>query len=83
MQMLFKDDRGVVRFVPNKIVQHLLDNGGIDMNTLARLPFDDADRRQFAQLIGYSVSGYGDLSYVQRDPESLDEADARASHLLV
>jgi hypothetical protein len=33
------------------------------MNTLALMPFDDDDRRQFAQLIGYSVDGYLDLPY--------------------
>lgn len=37
------------------------------MNTLARLKFPDVDRAQFAQLIGYSVSGYGELSYTELD----------------
>lgn len=54
---------GVLRFKKNAIVEHLLENGGIDMNDLARLSFTDEDRRQFAQLIGYSLSGYYDLSY--------------------
>ena len=52
------------RFVENKIVVYLLDNGVIDMNELAILPFDAEDRQQFAQLIGYSLSGYGQLNYV-------------------
>jgi hypothetical protein len=30
---------------------------------LACLPFSDEDREQFAQLIGYSLGGFGDLSY--------------------
>lgn len=55
---------GVVRFQENAIVRYLLEHGGLDMNKLATLPFNDEDRRQFAQLIGYSQSGYGDLSYV-------------------
>jgi hypothetical protein len=54
---------GVARFQRNKIVEFLLDSGPFDMNGIARLEFDREDRAQFAQLIGYSVSGYGDLSY--------------------
>jgi hypothetical protein len=63
------------RFVPNKIVQYLLDNGGINMNELAIRGFDDEDSQQFAQLIGYSVSGYASLSYVS------DESYIAASNL--
>lgn len=55
---------GIIRFKENKIVSYLLDNGGIDMNKLAILPFSKEDRIQFAQLIGYSVSGFSNLSYV-------------------
>lgn len=55
------------RFVPNPMVEYLLDNGGIDMNDLARMPFTDAAREQFAQLIGYSVSGTSTLGYVSND----------------
>jgi hypothetical protein len=57
----------VLRFKANAIVRFLLDAGPYDMNTLAMMPFTDEDRRQFAQLIGYSVSGYGDLSYAEDD----------------
>ena len=52
------------RFVDNKIVSYLLEAGGIGLNDLAVMDFDNEDREQFAQLIGYSVSGYGNLSYV-------------------
>jgi hypothetical protein len=52
----------------------LLDAGQFDMNQIARMNFDDEDRAQFAQLIGYSVSGYGDLSYASA--ESVAAADA-------
>jgi hypothetical protein len=62
-----KDEQGVLRFKANAIVRFLLDAGPYDMNTLAMMPFTDEDRRQFAQLIGYSVSGYGDLSYAEDD----------------
>lgn len=55
---------GVARFKSNAIVRLLLDDGKYDMNRLALLPFSDADREQFAQLIGYSVCGFNELSYV-------------------
>lgn len=66
MQPLEYDERGVLRFRENAIVRYLLDNGGIDMNHLAGMSgrFSRADQMQFAQLIGYSLSGYADLSYV-------------------
>ena len=58
------DVDGVQRFKKNAIVEYLLDHGGIDMNHLARKEFSVEDREQFAQLIGYSFSGYASLSYV-------------------
>ena len=62
------------RFVANEIVQWLLNNGGKDMNDIARQNFPAEHQRQFAQLIGYSVGGYGSLSYC--DDESYDTANA-------
>ena len=59
------DEHGVTRFKANAIVQYLLDNGPFDMNHLAVQDFSDEDRCQFAQLIGYSESGYETLSYVE------------------
>ena len=67
IQPLYTDEKGTTRFKANAIVRYLLDFGGIDMNKLAVLPFSDEDRQQFAQLIGYSISGYADLSYVSDD----------------
>lgn len=52
---------GVRRYKANLIVMYLLDNGGIDLNQLALMEFPLHDRRQFAQLIGYSLCGYRDL----------------------
>lgn len=63
MQQIIVAKDGVVRFRENKIVRTLLDIGPLDMNKLAALEFSDDDREQFAQLIGYSTSGFGDLSY--------------------
>jgi hypothetical protein len=34
------------------------------MNHLAEMDFSAEDREQFAQLIGYSLSGFGELDYV-------------------
>lgn len=79
MQPIEKDDRGVARFKRNEIVIYLLDNGGIDLNHLALMNFSDEDRMQLAQLIGYSVSGFGDLSYASA--EVVAHADAIAEAL--
>ena len=51
----------VLRFKGNKVVRHLLDNGGLDMNHLASQGFPREDYAQFCQLIGYSVGGFSDL----------------------
>lgn len=75
VQPVEDDGCDVVRFKENKIVRHLLDNGGIDLNQIARLDFPREDHVQFAQLIGYSVSGFGELSYVS------DEDYERAASL--
>lgn len=98
IQPLVKDINGTLRFKANAIVRYLLDfnagghgkPGHIDMNTLAVMEFSQEDREQFAQLIGYSLSGFSELSYVSNysygaavmmyEKES-DEKDARIAHL--
>jgi hypothetical protein len=65
-QPLHVDEHGTVRFKKNAIVVHLLKTY-TDLDELARLNFTDEDRRQFAQLIGYSLDGYGGLPYVGKD----------------
>lgn len=72
-QPLYTDERGTTRFKKNAIVRFLLDAGPFDMNALARMDFSDDDRAQFAQLIGYSLGGFSELSYVS------DEAYERAA----
>ena len=60
----------VIRFKENKIVNDLLDFAtplGFDMNKIARSSYTQTDREQFAQLIGYSLSGFGSLSYASDD----------------
>ena len=75
LQPLVLDSQGRLRFKENKIVSHLLEVGrqsGCGLNELARMEFVQEDREQFAQLIGYSLDGWGTLSYVS------DEAYAEA-----
>lgn len=79
MQPIEYDKHGIIRFRRNKIVEYLLDNGGIDLNHLAVQDFSDEDRMQFAQLIGYSVGGFGDLFYAS--DEVVGEADRIAAEL--
>ena len=70
MQPIVTDDHGTHRFHGNAIVRHLLDFGkahGCGLNELAAMKFSQEDRRQFAQLVGYSLGGYGDLSYVSQE----------------
>lgn len=80
MQKVYRDEQRVIRFQPNRIVQALLDNGPFDMNKLAMLDFPRADREQFAQLIGYSVSGFSSLDYVS--DKAITKADAKVKKLL-
>ena len=62
-QPIGPDARGVMRFRENKIVTFLLNTGPNDMNSIAVADFSPEDREHFAQLIGYSLSGFGELSY--------------------
>ncbi len=70
IQPICTDENGTIRFKQNKIVRDLLDFAsarGFSLNEIARKDYDRDDQIQLAQLIGYSVSGFGDLSYVDRD----------------
>lgn len=64
MQPISRDKYGTARFKENKIVSFLLDAYPGGLNALAMMPFSKEDQTQFAQLIGYSVSGLCDLSYI-------------------
>lgn len=73
---------GIVRFKRNRIVCHLLNvasRHGVDMNELVRLGFSKEDHSQFAQLLGYSVSGFGELPYAHK--KDVAKADFEASKL--
>lgn len=80
MQPLAIDAHGTLRFKENPIVRKLLDYAtehGYGLNEIALDEFEAEDQMQLAQLIGYSLSGYGTLSYVT--DESYDRAAAAAS----
>ena len=79
MQRVVLDSEGVARFQSNAIVRYLLESYS-DMNALAMLDVARADREQFAQLIGYSVSGFGDLGYVSK--KAIRKADRKVEELL-
>jgi hypothetical protein len=67
LQPLELDAHGVLRFKANAIVNKLLEHGtrtGLGLNELGVMDFTQDDREQFAQLIGYSLAGFSDLSYV-------------------
>jgi hypothetical protein len=70
---------GIKRFKSNKIVEILLQNGPFDLNDIARWNVSRDDRVQFAQLIGYSVDGFGELSYVDNEDAVLCSAQRVAS----
>ena len=68
---------GVDRFKSNSIVRRLMEHGqktGLSLNELAGERFSNSDWEQFAQLIGYSVPGWGELSYVSDDTYSAVQA---------
>jgi len=63
LQPIEEDSYGVLRFKENKIVRFLLDAGPFDLNQIALMQFDNEDRMQLAQLIGYSLDGFAELDY--------------------
>lgn len=80
------------RFVPNRIVQYLLEVAPIGLNELAAMDFSAQERMQFAQLIAYSVGGFGELSYTDNETYETalqmaagidDEKDARIAALRI
>lgn len=79
MQPLVIDAHGTLRFKENPIVRALLDYAtehGYGLNEIAMEELDAEDQMQLAQLIGYSLSGYGTLSFVT--DESYERAAAAA-----
>jgi hypothetical protein len=81
LQEIYKDRHGALRFRENKMVSALLDwasSRGMSLNEMALMDFSKEDRQQFAQLIGYSLSGYSELSYVTDKAYERAERAAKA-----
>lgn len=82
MQPIVIAKDGAVRFKENRIVSAVLEHAskaGYSLNEIACGDFTDEEHMQFAQLIGYSVSGYGNLSYASE--QSVTKADEIAEAL--
>ncbi len=63
------DEHGVQRFKANAVIKHLLDSKKLDLNDLARdyhaKKFDQRSFAEFHMSLGYSVSGFCDLSFFE------------------
>ena len=88
IQPLIVDHNNVIRFKANEIVLKLLNDGPFTMNDLY-IGFSDEDKMQFAQLIGYSLNGFGTLSYTDNETyetahdmyaKGMTEQDARNAY---
>jgi hypothetical protein len=80
IQPLVIDEHGTLRFQKNQIVRQLLDycsERGLSLNELAQMPFSQADRTQLAQLIGYSLCGFHELSYVSDEDALAASVEAK------
>lgn len=83
MQPIVIAEDGVARFQANRIIADLWKSGAFSLNDIgikaAEGAYTEAEQMQLAQLIGYSVSGFGDLSYADR--EVVRRADRKAALL--
>lgn len=80
MQKIVMTESGVIRFTENKIVSHLLDAYPGGLNALvAKFRNDESvdDYEQLMMLIGYSVSGFGDLDLNRRTIATADQMAQR------
>ncbi|AIR90505.1 SIMPL domain-containing protein [Pseudomonas cremoricolorata] len=79
---------GVIRFKANQIVSDMLEvcrKHGLDLNEIAARDYEKDDRSQLMQLIGYSVSGYGNLEcsrakHVMRADQKAEAMAKAVSH---
>jgi hypothetical protein len=84
IQPLKFDKYGILRFECNPLVDYLLYNGQFNMNHsavwCAENDIDDKYQEQFAQLIGYSLRGFSELSYVSDETYYRAETFAPKEH---
>ena len=93
IQPVITDNKGVLRFKENRIISDLLNFAtyrGFGLNEIACRDYSREDRQQLAQLLGYTLYGYGELrNYVDDDAfgaaqlmaSGLIEVEARTEHL--
>ena len=74
IQPLEKDEKGILRFKKNAIVEFLSKG---HHNELASMDFPQEDFEQLAQLIGYSLSEFSGLSYVNNETVNTAERMAK------
>jgi len=74
IQPVISDD-GTLRFRQNLVVRYLLNTGGLDLNDIGRQDFPKEDLEQFYQLIGCTLSVFGDMPLVS------DEVYEAARHM--
>lgn len=70
MQPVIRRGDGQAAFQENAVVRFLLDwasQRDMNLNTLAILPFPRDDYEQFYQLIGYTIGGYSEMSFVSEE----------------
>lgn len=89
LQPLYTDEQGTTRFKDNAIVSWLVDTNKADLNEIAMQGFPQEDQEQFAQLHGYSLGGFGELSYVSNktwykadksfDPNKEDTSNSKST----
>lgn len=84
MQPIAWDGKGVIRFQDNKVITMLLEAGVLNLNSIAGQCIEKkiprADQMQFWQMLGYSVSGFGDLSFATK--EMVAAADEIAAQMV-
>lgn len=61
------EENAVLRFKKNNIIDYLFTSGKLDLNAIMGMGFPVEDYEQLAQLLGYSHSGFGSLSYVRNE----------------
>lgn len=69
-QPMYIAEDGLIRFKENHVVRHLLEKARVNTDEmLAKGNFSDEDKRQFMQLLGYTVKGYIELPYVTAEQQ--------------
>ncbi len=81
LQPIYLDEEGRARFRVNKIVRFLWDTKKYSAEELRLMPFSEADWQQFNSLIGYSVTGFLEVSNPSERLEN--EIDAKVQELLL